>query len=40
MKIIIAGGRDFNDYNFLKLKLDNILKNVIPEYKEKLGEIK
>lgn len=27
MKVIIAGGRDFNDYDLLKLKCDTILKN-------------
>lgn len=26
-KVIIAGGRDFNDYDFLKSKCDLILKN-------------
>jgi len=25
MKVIIAGGRDFNDYDFLKSKVDKIL---------------
>jgi hypothetical protein len=25
LKVIIAGGRDFNDYNLLKLKVDKIL---------------
>lgn len=28
MKVIIAGGRDFADYAFLKEKADSILKNV------------
>jgi len=27
MKVIIAGGRKFNDYNLLKKSLNNILKN-------------
>lgn len=27
MKVIIAGGRDFNDYNLLKSKCDLLLKN-------------
>lgn len=27
MKVIIAGGRDFNDYNLLKSKCDKFLKN-------------
>lgn len=26
-KVIIAGGRDFNDYDLLKLKVNTILKN-------------
>lgn len=26
-KVIVAGGRDFNDYNLLKTKLDRILCN-------------
>jgi hypothetical protein len=28
MKIIIAGGRDFTDYELLKTKCDSILKNL------------
>lgn len=31
MKIIIAGGRDFNDYDLLRSKMDLILKNVKEE---------
>lgn len=27
-KVIIAGSRDFSDYNFLKEKLDHLLKNI------------
>lgn len=27
-KIIIAGSREFNDYDFLKKKLDHLLKNI------------
>ena len=27
MRLIIAGGRDFNDYGLLKEKLDNLLRN-------------
>lgn len=27
-KVIIAGTRDFNDYNLLKMKLDKILSNI------------
>lgn len=30
-KVIIAGGRDFNNYNLLKSKCDNILANKIEE---------
>lgn len=30
-KIIIAGGRDFNDYELLKAKMDFFLKNKIKE---------
>lgn len=28
MRIIIAGGRDFRDYNLMKSKMDKILSNV------------
>lgn len=31
MKVIIAGGRDFNDYNLLKIKCNNILYNKVFE---------
>jgi hypothetical protein len=30
-KVIIAGGRDFYDYNFLKEKVDNILSSIKDE---------
>ena len=30
MKIIIAGGRDFNDYQLLCSKLDFLFQNVVP----------
>lgn len=30
-KVIIAGSRQFNDYNFLKQKCDNALKNIKDE---------
>lgn len=29
MKVIVAGGRDFNDYELLKSKLDTYLKNAV-----------
>lgn len=28
MKLIIAGGRDFNDYTLLRSKLDHLLQNI------------
>ncbi|MDK2600771.1 hypothetical protein QO179_25065 [Bacillus stercoris] len=28
MKVIIAGGRDFDDYEFMKSKLDHLFKNL------------
>ena len=30
IKIIVAGGRNYNDYEFLKLKLNEVLAN-LPE---------
>lgn len=46
-KLIIAGSRDFNDYDFLKVKIDFLLKNIDDEIEivsgtakgaDKLGE--
>ena len=31
LKVIVAGGRDFNDYELLKSKLDYILQNKLPD---------
>ena len=30
-KVIIAGGRDFSDYEFLKLTMDHLLSNITSE---------
>ena len=32
MKIIIAGGRDFNDYSLMKQKCSEILRGLLPAY--------
>jgi hypothetical protein len=32
MRIIIAGGRDFNDYSLMKQKCSEILKDLLPAY--------
>ena len=31
MRVIIAGGRDFNDYDLLKKTVTDIISNAIPE---------
>lgn len=30
-KVVVAGGRDFNDYNLLKNTLDHLLQNKLPD---------
>jgi len=30
MKVIVAGGRDFNWYNLMKVRLDNYFKDITP----------
>lgn len=39
-KVIVAGGRDFFDYNFLKEKVDNILSSIKDEIEIVSGNAK